>query len=283
MINDNSDEYFNNYRLHHSLLYNFRNYINESVRIPISYKYNIEYVKMINEAFNINSLASNSELETVIKLTNWVHQFCNTSNDVKCYDNKDTFTIMNDISHNKKSGNCKANAQVLQDILLSYNIKNKMIFCKPIDIYFKDCHVVNHVYITDKWTLFDASLDIYYTNNKNEILNLYEIRDSLIKGNIINIVFINEYERFYQNCTNKHIGDIKKKALSIKIMSYMCKNVFRFSQPQQYGNEGNAIIEYNLIPANYIEIDTVIKKQVGHNLYIEKFCSNPTEFWKNPE
>lgn len=284
-MNDSSNTYCNNYRLHHSLLYNFRNYLNESVNIPISFQHSCEHTKRINEEFNISSLVSDDKLETVINITNWVHNFCNSNHDVKCYDSYDTLTIMNDILHNKRSGNCKANAQILQDILLSCNIISKMIFCKPIDIYFTDCHVINHVYIPEinKWTLFDAAQNVYYTNKNSEILNLYELRDSMIKGEYINIVFIDEYERFYQRCTDKHMGDIKKRAISIKIMSYMCKNLFRFSQMQNYKSEGNVIIEYNLVPANYIEPNTTIKRQIQHYLYIEKFSSNPREFWKKPK
>lgn len=177
--------------------------------------------------------------------------------------------------------NCKAYAKVLQNTLAAYGYIAKMVFCMPVDLDPKDCHVMVQAYCeeNEKWVALDAALNAYYTNENGDVLDISEIRRLLILQKKVNVMFLTD-----KFISDNRLEQIKRKKLEENVVMYLVKNMYRFSMMQS--NEEHEIeVEYHLVPYNYI------REQLNMNYYVKNasilhktiFLSNPKEFWKKPK
>ncbi len=80
--------------------------------------------------------------------------------------------------------NCRDKAIILTDLLIAYGIKAYPIMLNNITK--TECHFVTHVYCNDlrKWVVLDPSFNTYFTDEENNVLNIYELREFKIKGKV---------------------------------------------------------------------------------------------------
>ncbi|MBQ3007328.1 MAG: hypothetical protein IJD78_07190 [Clostridia bacterium] len=78
--------------------------------------------------------------------------------------------------------NCRAKAIVFADCLVAVGIKAYPIML--LSLKFRNCHLICRVYLKelDKWCAFDPSFGCYFTDENGSLLDVFEVRDMLIRG-----------------------------------------------------------------------------------------------------
>lgn len=94
------------------------------------------------------------------------------------------YSFNNGFSH---SINCRFKSIVFSDILNSYGIKALPVCLRNNE---NGCHFITHVYSREqnKFVAFDPSFNCYFTDDNNNFLSVFELRDCFINNEIINIV-----------------------------------------------------------------------------------------------
>lgn len=79
--------------------------------------------------------------------------------------------------------NCYMHAIVLTEACLSIGLKCRIVSLNPLNPYDYDNHLVNIVWCTSrsKWVMLDPSYNAYVSDDKEQILNPWEIRDLLCR------------------------------------------------------------------------------------------------------
>lgn len=74
--------------------------------------------------------------------------------------------------------NCRAKAQILNEMCLSLGIYARKVWIMPLSPYDSDCHVVNEVWDTalNKWVMLDITNDQYWVDESGTPLSVLEIR-----------------------------------------------------------------------------------------------------------
>lgn len=74
--------------------------------------------------------------------------------------------------------NCRAKAQILNEMCLSLGIYARKVWIMPLSTYDNDCHVVNEVWDTalNKWVMLDITNNQYWVDENGTPLSVLEIR-----------------------------------------------------------------------------------------------------------
>lgn len=74
--------------------------------------------------------------------------------------------------------NCRAKAQILNEMCLSLGIYARKVWIMPLSSYDNDCHVVNEVWDTtlNKWVMLDITNNQYWVDENGTPLSVLEIR-----------------------------------------------------------------------------------------------------------
>lgn len=88
----------------------------------------------------------------------------------------------------KHAINCRYKAIAFADLLLSNGLKAYPILLENANK--TGSHFVTHAYCSDKekWVLFDPSFNCYFEDETGNVLNVFELRDLMIKGERPNVV-----------------------------------------------------------------------------------------------
>lgn len=83
---------------------------------------------------------------------------------------------------NKKQGiNCRAKAQILNEMCLALGIYSRKVWICPNSVYDSDCHVVNEVWDSslNKWVMLDITNNYYWVDESGTPLSVLEIREHI--------------------------------------------------------------------------------------------------------
>lgn len=83
---------------------------------------------------------------------------------------------------NKKQGiNCRAKAQILNEMCLVLGICSRKVWICPNSVYDTDCHVVNEVWDSslNKWVMLDITNNYYWVDESGTPLSVLEIREHI--------------------------------------------------------------------------------------------------------
>ncbi len=83
---------------------------------------------------------------------------------------------------NKKQGiNCRAKAQILNEMCLALGIYSRKVWICPNSVYDTDCHVVNEVWDSslNKWVMLDITSNYYWVDDSDAPLSVLEIREHI--------------------------------------------------------------------------------------------------------
>ena len=122
---------------------------------------------------------------------------------------------------NKKQGiNCRAKAQILNEMCLSLGIYSRKVWIKPYSGYDGDCHVVNEVWdgSLNKWVMLDITNNEYWVDENNTPLSVLEIREKAALREFCIPVEVGDKTNNLQGLKEKHIGDF---LYIVKNMVYM--------------------------------------------------------------
>lgn len=154
---------------------------------------------------------------------------------------------------NKAHGiNCRAKAQILNEMCLSLGIYSRKIWIMPYSDYDTDCHVVNEVWDStlNKWVMLDITNNTYWVDENRTPLSILEIRNKVALREFCTPVEPGDRTNNLQKLKEKNIGNF---LYIVKNMVYM-----------QYCNEytvGESEDIYMLLPQNMpTEYELLISK-----------------------
>ncbi|MCB0662283.1 MAG: transglutaminase domain-containing protein [Saprospiraceae bacterium] len=240
-------------------------------------------LQMLRKAFNLDSIAGGgNEISRILNLLHWVHNIIphdgNHENPVV----KNAMSMIAECKKDERGLNCRGLATVLNECYLALGIRSRFVTCMPKDSVFNDCHVINMVYSNDldKWIWIDPTNDAYIMDEKGTLLGLDEVRERLIKGEML---IVNPDANW-----NHKASVVKENYL----FEYMAKNLYRFSCPlrSEYDYEtlfkGKTRQYVELIPLDgYNQLPKISNKTYetsGTSVTTYK-TNNPNQFWVKPE
>lgn len=137
--------------------------------------------------------------------------------------------------------NCRAKAQILNEMCLSLGIYSRKVWIYPNSGYDRDCHVVNEIWDTqlNKWIMLDITNNEYWVDDNGTPLSALEIRDRAAKREFCTPVKPKEKLANLQKSKEKHIGDFL----------YIVKNMAYLGYLDEYGT-GESDVQYLLFPQN---------------------------------
>jgi len=145
---------------------------------------------------------------------------------------------------NRKQGiNCRAKAQILNEMCLSLGIYSRKVWIMPYSDYDTDCHVVNEVWDStlNQWVMLDITNNTYWVDENGTPLSILEIR---------NKVALREF------CTPIGAGDSKNNLQKLKEkyianFLYIVKNMAWMEYCTEY-TVGESKDYYMLLPKNIL-------------------------------
>lgn len=154
---------------------------------------------------------------------------------------------------NKKQGiNCRAKAQILNEMCLSLGIYSRKVWIKPYSGYDGDCHVVNEVWDAslNKWVMLDITNNEYWVDENSTPLSVLEIREKAALREFCTPVEVGDKTNNLQGLKEKHIGDFL----------YIVKNMVYIEYCTDY-TVGESKGYYLLLPKNMpTEYELLISK-----------------------
>lgn len=165
-------------------------------------------------------------------------------------------------SKNLNSGiNCKYHSIMLHEMLNAIGIKNRIIWCMPMDSTDRDCHVVNHVWLPEynKWAMLDSDMNTFMKGADGLPMSIAEIREALISD---------------IQCTESPILSSVTRPNYYKC--YLAKNLYWFETLQETGYDlyDKPMIHIRLLPVNF--------GGFGGNGESTVTTSDEAKFWAKP-
>lgn len=211
--------------------------------IEIQYDFeNSEYPQLI-DTYNIDETAgSGSEFERAVNLMNeYAPRLTHLSN----YDNhieQNAIALLEYSLDNKKQGiNCRAKAQILNEMCLALDIYSRKVWLMPNSEYDGDCHVVNEIWDSElnKWIMLDITNNQYWVDENGTPLSILEIRTKGAMQEFCTPVQSGDSLENLEQLKNNYIGSF------LYIMKNM--NCIEYLERYSVGDNGG----YFLCPKNF--------------------------------
>lgn len=168
------------YIMEAGILYNNRE-LREGEDITFTYDFDNEDYAALKRSCNLEKTAGDgSELDRALNI---MHEFAPRLTHKSDYDNHidmQALTLLVYSLNNPRHGiNCRAKAQILNEMCLSLGIYSRKVWINPYSRYDNDCHVVNEVWDSGlkKWVMLDITNDQYWVDENGTPLSILEIRD----------------------------------------------------------------------------------------------------------
>lgn len=212
--------------------------------IDIEYDFeNNEYPQLI-DIYKIDKIAgSGSEFERALNLMNeYAPRLTHLSN----YDNHiepNAIALLDYSLDNKNQGiNCKAKAQILNEMCLALDICSRKVWLMPNSEYDADCHVVNEIWDSElnKWIMLDITNNQYWVDENGTPLSILEIRTKGAMQEFCTPVQPDDSLENLDKLKNKYIGSFL----------YIIKNMNSIEYFDRYSVGEDADV-YTLCPKNF--------------------------------
>ena len=188
----------------------------------ISYDFDNKDYDILIEKYNIAKIAGeDSEFDKALRLMN---EFAPRLTHNSYYDNHIEMNALDLLQYslnNKKQGiNCRAKAQVLNEMCLALNIYSRKVWIMPNSGYDNDCHVVNEVWDSqrNKWIMLDITNNEYWVDENCTPLSILEIRTKGAKREFCTPVQAGDKLNNLQKLKSKYYSDF---LYIMKNMTYM--------------------------------------------------------------
>lgn len=235
----------------------------------------------IRQLFHLDSIAGNgNEISRILNLCHWVHNSVTHDGNSENPDQENAIDLISVCRTENRGINCRMLAVILNECYLSLGMKSRIVTCKPREVDFDDCHVINMVYSNDlkKWVWIDPTFDAYVMNERGELLSIQEVRERLINGKTL---ILNPDANW-----NRKFSQTKEEYL----FNYMAKNLYRLecSVSSEFNYEtwtkGKNVTYIELVPLDGVP-ETQLSKEItnsdGIHITIYK-TNNPDIFWTKP-
>lgn len=215
----------------------------EGEAIDITYSFSEDDYAALREQYKLESIAgSGSELERALRLMN---EFSPRLTHKSNYDNHIEPCALSLLAYslnNRQHGiNCRAKAQILNEMCLSLGIFARKVWIMPYSRYDHDCHVVNEIWDTalNKWVMLDITNNQYWVDESGTPLSVLEIRAKGAAMDFCTPVEPGDSLKRLDKLKEKHLGEFL----------YIMKNMVYVEYLDTY-SVGEANTFYLLFPAN---------------------------------
>lgn len=230
-----------------------------------------ETLKQLRNSYDFEKQAvQGKEFRTMVQLMVWVEEHLIGNGMCIPPVSFDAKYILDMTKKEGMQSNCYMYAVVLNEVYLSMGFHSRMVRCMPIDLEFRDCHCVTEVFSEEyqKWIVFDAANRAYYINKNLTPLNLFELRDHIIRQQTIFVPMM-------------------RRSDSEKLMKYFTKNLIRMEsfQISRSGSEhfANDCVMLHFQSKNYPVSDKIVDyPELGIKITHLHTC-NPDIFWMRPD
>lgn len=211
--------------------------------LTLSYDFDNQNYNVLVQKYKLDNIAGNgSEFDKALRLMN---EFAPRLTHKSDYDNHiplNALDLLDYSLNNKKQGiNCRAKAQILNEMNLSLGIYSRKVWIIPNSRYDNDCHVVNEIWDTqrNKWIMLDITNNEYWVDENGTPLSILEIRTKGAMREFCTPVKPSDKLNNLQKLQNKHFDDFL----------YIMKNMTYMEYCADYGiGESNNL--YLLFPKN---------------------------------
>lgn len=188
------------------------------------YDFSHENYQQLKNKYDLeNTAQSGTEFERALRLMNEYAPRLTHKSD---YDNRITQSSLELLEYsldNKNQGiNCRAKAQILNEMCLSLGIYSRKVWIMPYSRYDTDCHVVNEVWDSslNKWVMLDITNNTYWVDENNAPLSILEIRSKLALREFCTPVEVGQNTDNLQKLKEKNIGNFLYIAKNMVYMEY---------------------------------------------------------------
>lgn len=209
----------------------------------LRYDFSHKNYEVLKSRYNIANVAKDgTEFERARRL---MDEFASRLTHKSDYDNHVPVNALDLLEYsldNKNQGiNCRAKAQILNEMCLSLGIYARKVWIMPYSGYDGDCHVVNEVWdgSLGKWVMLDVTNNEYWVDENNAPLSVLEIRRKAALREFCTPVEVGDKTDDLQGLKEKHIGDFL----------YIVKNLTYLQYCTDY-TSGESDNTYLLIPEN---------------------------------
>lgn len=209
----------------------------------LNYDFSHENYETLKSKYKLESTAKDgTEFEQALRLMDeYAPRLTHKSN----YDNHIPINALDLLEYsldNKNHGiNCRAKAQILNEMCLSLGIYSRKVWIMPYSGYDGDCHVVNEIWDSslNKWVMLDITNNTYWIDENKMPLSVLEIRNKAALNEFCTPVEIGDKTNNLQELKNKNIGNFL----------YIVKNLVYMTYCTDY-TVGESEDNYMLLPQN---------------------------------
>lgn len=204
-----------------------------SDEIEIEYNHQASEYAVLEDQYHISEIAGNNDLEKALNLLCWVNQHIRHTGNYDNSDSQDALTLL-ELAFDKDYGiNCLAMSIVLCECLLAVNVNARVMYMMPKNTEDGDNHVVVEAFVSDmnKWIMLDPTYGSYCLDSKGEILNLYEIRNHIVRDEEYS--FSDSIN--YNGIKVDDIDDVKNYYAK-DLFFLRCKSIQGYGRHREYGN-----------------------------------------------
>ncbi len=225
----------------------------------LQYNFSHENYAQLKDKYNLEDTAKEgAEFERALRLMDEYAPRLTHKGDYKNQISQSSIELLEYSLDNKNHGiNCRAKAQILNEMCLSLGIYSRKVWIMPYSDYDTDCHVVNEVWDSslNKWVMLDITQNTYWVDENKTPLSVLEIRGKVALREFCTPIGVGDNTNNLQGLKEKNIGNFL----------YIVKNMVWMEYCTDY-TVGESVDFYALLPQN---IPTEYKLS-EHELLIDK-------------
>ncbi|MFA6401080.1 MAG: transglutaminase-like domain-containing protein [Salinivirgaceae bacterium] len=270
--------YFPSYReiLKKAAAYNF----NDNRELPLFNYQSAEnkHLKQLRLKYNIDSIAgTGDEISKILNVLEWIHKKISHDGQHANPKAKNADEMISVCSTEQRGLNCRGLAITLNECYLSLGFRSRYVTCWPKDSLNidRDVHVINSVFVNslNKWIWIDPTNNAYVMNDKNDILSIEEVRESIILNKPLKI---NKEANYNQ---------VKPVSIDSYLYHYMAKNLYILECPlsSEFNYESRSLLKVMSHKFKFLRLLPIdSQNQKEHRFWGFYKTNNPNVFWAKP-
>ena len=236
------------YIMETGILYNERVF-QPGQNLKIKYEFNNEeYAGLLNKYDLAEQAGDGSEFEKALAL---MDEYSGRLYHESYYDNHIDLNAMDlldySLDNRKKGINCRAKAQILNEMCLALGIYSRKLWINPNSVYDQECHVVNEVWDSalKKWVMLDITNNFYWVDGNGTPLSVLEIRDHLADQEFCTPVAPDDDLKNLESSRKRNYDKLLYIAKNMAYMYYCVENTvgesdeYFFLIPKAWEEDGN--------------------------------------------
>lgn len=188
------------------------------------YDFSHEKYGVLKSKYNIeNTAGDGTEFERALRLMDEYAPRLTHKSDYDNHIGQSALDLLEYSLDNRSHGiNCRAKAQILNEMCLSLGIYSRKVWIMPYSKYDGDCHVVNEIWDSSlhKWVMLDITNNEYWADENNIPLSILEIRDKAALMEFCTPVEAGDKTNNLQALQEKNIGDFLYIVKNMAFMEY---------------------------------------------------------------